>query len=49
MANVVHFVEDRSCSANCANFDFDHDVREGKGSVEPSIPLPSRVSQGEGV
>ena len=49
MANVAHFVEDHSCSASCASFGVDRDAHEGKGSVEPSTPLPNRVLQGEGV
>lgn len=49
MANVVYFAEDHSYSANYANFGVGRDAREGRESAEPSTPLPSQVSQGEGV
>lgn len=49
MVNVARFAEDHSGSASCANPGAARDAREGKELVEPLTPLPSRVSQGEGV
>ena len=49
VANVAHFAEGHSCSVSYVNFGVGRDAHEGKELAEPSVLLPNRVSQGEGV
>ena len=49
VASVAHFAEGRSYLVSSVNFGVGRDAHEGKALAEPSILLPSRVSQGEDV
>ena len=49
VVNVAHFAEGHSYSVSCVNFGVGRDGHEGKELAEPSILLPNRVLQGEGV
>ena len=49
VASVAHFAEGRSYLVSSVNFGVGRDAHEGKELAEPSVLLPNRVSQGEGV